>query len=81
MHRQCLESGGEHLVAFAFRALLVLILSLSFCVPCFPLIPGVGLKERFGCWRAVGIGVVAVVVFGFGTAEGVVFGRGLLVGA
>ncbi len=44
------------------------------------LIPGVGLEERFGCWRAVGIGVVAVVIFGFGTTEGVVFGRGRLAG-
>ena len=51
------------------------------CAPCFSLIPGIGLEERFGCWRTVGIGVVAVVVFGFGAAEGVVLGRGLFAGA
>ena len=67
------KAGDEHPATFAFCALLVLALSLSFCAPCFPLIPGVGLEERFGCWRAVGIGVVAVVVFGFGAAEGVMF--------
>ena len=81
LHRRCLESGGRAPAAFAFRALLVLALSLSFCAPCFSLIPGVGLEERFGCWRAVGIGVVAVIVFGFGAAEGVVFERGLVAGA
>lgn len=75
------KTKDEHPAAFAFCALLVLALSLSFCAPCFSLIPGVGLEERFGCWRAVGIGIVAVVVFGFGTTEGVVFGRGRLAGA
>ena len=77
----CLESEGRAPGGIRFPCVAgacsssVLALLLDF------LIPGVGLEERFGCWRAVGIGVVAVVIFGFGTTEGVVFGRGLLAGA
>ena len=81
LRRRCLESGAstwQYSLSMRcwrspFRWVLVR--------PVLPLIPGVGLEERFGCWRTVGVGVVAVVVFGFGAAEGVVFERGLFAGA